>query len=376
MAKACSGPSHTREGDKMVLYAVILAGGRGERFWPWSRTGRPKQLMPIAGTKSMLEETVNRIAPMIPAQRILVVVGRDLVRPIAQGCPGLEAENIIAEPFGRNTAPAIGLAAITIQAQDPDAVMIVLSADHQIHPQEKFLAALSSAVQYAQKQDCLVTFGIPPTRPETGYGYIEVGEPISTEDGAAFFRAGEFKEKPTRMVAQKFYLDKNHLWNSGMFVWKVKTILKAMATHMPDLSKGLKQVAQKKTKKQRDQAIEEVYEHIPSVSIDYGIMEKADNVVVIKGEFLWDDVGTWTALKRIYKPNREGNVIIGHGWAQESYECILASEGRGVIALLGVSDLIVARTDDCVLVAHASRAQDVRELVERMGEMPEIKPYL
>jgi mannose-1-phosphate guanylyltransferase len=332
--------------------------------------------LPITGSKTMLEETVNRITPMVPSQRILVVAGRDLVKPIAEACPGLEAGHVIAEPFGRNTAAAIGLAAVTLSAQDPDAVMAVLSADHRIHPQEKFLAALSDAVQCAQKEEWLVTFGIPPTRPETGYGYIEVGEQISVEAGGIFYRVREFKEKPTQMLAHKFYLDKNHLWNSGMFVWKVETIMKAMATHMPELHRGLQQVAQKKGKRERDRAIEELYGHIPSVSVDYGIMEKADNVLVMKGNFLWDDVGTWTALKRIYKPNREGNVILGHGLAQDSFECILANQDGGVIAVLGVSDLIVARTSDCVLVAHTSRAQDVRGLVEKLGEKAEYKEYL
>jgi mannose-1-phosphate guanylyltransferase len=358
------------------LYAVILAGGKGERFWPWSRNDKPKQLLTITGARTMLEETINRVKPLVPEERILVVAGKDLVKPIMKGCPGLMAKNIIVEPMGRNTAPAIGLAAVTLQAQDPQAVMAVLSTDHQIHPREKFLVALSSAAQLVQREDCLVTFGIPPTRPETGYGYIEVGQELSREDGGIVYRVKEFKEKPTRLLAQKFYLDRDHLWNSGMFVWKVDAVLKALATHMSELSRGLNQVSRKKTKRERDQAIKRLYGKTTAISIDYGIMEKADNVVVIRGNFLWDDVGTWTALKRIHKPDRDGNVILGDGLAMDSFECILASEDGGVIATLGVSDLIVARTPDCVLVAHASRAQDVRALVEKLGVKAKYKKYL
>ena len=359
-----------------MLYAVILAGGKGERFWPWSRNHKPKQLLTITGARTMLQETVDRITSLVPEERIFVVAGKDLVKPIVQGCPRLKAKNIIVEPVGRNTAPAIGLAAITLQAQDPKAVMVVLSADHRIHPQEKFVAALSTAAQLVDKEDKLVTFGIPPTRPETGYGYIEVGEQLSQEKGGVVYRVKEFKEKPTRLLAQKFYLDRDHLWNSGMFVWRVDTVLNAMAAHMPELRRGLNQVARKKTKRERDEAIKKLYQKTPSISIDYGIMEKADNVVVIKGTFLWDDVGTWTALKRIHKPDGDGNVVIGPGLAMDSFECIMASEDGGIVATLGVSDLIVARTADCVLVAHASRAQDVRDLVEKLGEKAKFKKYL
>jgi mannose-1-phosphate guanylyltransferase len=359
-----------------VLYAVILAGGRGERFWPWSRQGRPKQLLPIAGAKTLLEETVERVLPAIPRDRVLLVTGQDLAGVISRQWPQLGDIRIIAEPMGRNTAAAIGLAAAQLHQENPEAVMAVLSADHQIQPQEGFLASLSLAAECARKENWLVTFGIPPSRAETGYGYIELGEKLHQDTGGAIHRVKEFKEKPTRAVAQQFYLDGNHLWNSGMFVWKAKTILEAMARHMPDLYAGLEEMSGAKQGARREKVIAQVYERLPSVSIDYGVMEKADNVVVLRGEFLWDDVGTWSALKRIHKPDGDGNVVIGDALAVDSFECILASEGKGLIATLGVSDLVVARVGDCVLVAHVSRTQELRKLVEKLGEREDHKDYL
>ena len=359
-----------------MLYAVILAGGRGERFWPWSRKDRPKQLLPITGSGTMLEETVERILPLIPEERILLITGRELAGVIARQCPRLQNSRIIAEPKSRNTAAAIGLAAVMLREEDPQAVMAVLSADHQITPQEKFLKTLAMAQGCVQKEDWLVTFGIPPTRPETGYGYIELGSKLSCEEGGAVYQVKEFKEKPNRMVAQQFYLDREHLWNSGMFVWKVETILAAMAAHMPQLSEGLEKVAALSKGSRREKAILDLYDHIDSVSIDYGVMEKADNVVVVQGDFRWDDVGTWSSLRRVHKPDEDGIVTIGDSLAVDSFDCILAGEGEGLITALGVSDLIIVRTERCVLVAHASRAQDVRQLVEKLADRPDLKKYL
>ena len=360
----------------MVLYAVILAGGRGERFWPWSRKDRPKQLLPITGAGTMLEETVERILPLIPQERILLITGKELGELIARECPGLGDSRIVAEPKSRNTAAAIGLAAITLREEDPQAIMAVLSADHQITPREQFLKALTMAAQCVEKEDWLVTFGIPPTRPETGYGYIELGPRLSRDEGGAIYKVKEFKEKPDRVVAQQFYVDREHLWNSGMFVWRVDTILKAMSMHMPRLSEGLEKVAAIPRGPEREKAAEELYDRIDAVSIDYGIMEKADNVVVVQGDFRWDDVGTWSALGRIHKPDKNGIVSIGEALAVDSFDCILAGEGEGCIAALGVSDLIVVRTPECVLVAHASRAQDVRQLVEKIADRSDLKKYL
>jgi len=359
-----------------VLYAVILAGGRGERFWPWSRKDRPKQLLPITGSGTMLEETVERILPLIPEERIMLVTGQELAEVIPRECPRLRDILTVAEPRGRNTAAAIGLAAVLLREKDPRAVMAVLSADHQITPQDEFLKTLSTAEQCVRKEDWLVTFGIPPTRPETGYGYIERGPRLSCEQGGAVYQVKEFKEKPSRMVAQQFYLDREHLWNSGMFVWKVDTILEAMAAYMPALSEGLETAAGVPRGADREKAIEELYGRIESVSIDYGIMEKARNVVVVQGNFRWDDVGTWSSLRRVHKPDENGIVTIGDGLAVDSYDCILAGEGQGLITTLGVSDLIIVRTDRCVLVAHASRAQDVRQLVEKLAGRPDLEKYL
>ena len=359
-----------------MLYAVILAGGRGERFWPWSRKDHPKQLLPITGAGTMLEETVKRILPLIPEERILLITGKELAGVIARECPRLRNIPIVAEPRSRNTAAAVGLGAILLRQEDPQAVMAVLSADHQITPQEQFLKTLTTAAQCVQEEDWLVTFGIPPTRPETGYGYIELGPKLSCGKGGTVYQVKEFKEKPSRMVAQQFYLDREHLWNSGMFVWRVDTVLEAMAVHMAELSEGLETVAGVPPGPQREKAIEDLYGRIDAVSIDYGVMEKADNVVVIQGDFRWDDVGTWSSLRRIHKPDENGIVTIGDGLAVDSYDCILAGEGPGLITTLGVSDLIIVRTAGCVLVAHASRAQDVRQLVEQLADRPELKKYL
>jgi len=359
-----------------VLYAVILAGGRGERFWPWSRKDRPKQLLPITGSRTMLEETVERILPLIPEERILLITGQELAGVIARECPGLKNIRTVAEPKSRNTAAAIGLAAILLRQEDPGAVMAVLSADHQITPQEQFLKTLTTAAQCVQDANWLVTFGIPPTRPETGYGYIELGPRLSCEQGGAIYQVKEFKEKPNRMVAQQFYLDREHLWNSGMFVWRVDTILEAMAAHMPQLRQGLEEVAGISGGPRREKEIQNLYDRIDSISIDYGVMEKADNVVVVQGDFRWDDVGTWSSLRRVYKPDENGIVTLGDGLAVDSYDCILAGEGQGLIATLGVSDLIIVRTGQSVLVAHASRAQDVRQLVEKLADRPDLKKYL
>jgi mannose-1-phosphate guanylyltransferase len=324
----------------------------------------------------MLEETVERILPLIPAERILLITGRELAGIIAQRCPGLQNVRIIAEPQSRNTAAAIGLAAIILREEDPQAVMAVLSADHQIRPQEKFLDTLSTADRCAQKENWLVTFGIPPTRPETGYGYIELGPKLDCEEGGVIYGVKEFKEKPSRMVAQQFYLDREHLWNSGMFVWKVDIILSAIAKHMPLLGEGLEQLTALQPGPAREKAIEELYDRIDSISIDYGVMEKADNVVVIQGDFRWDDVGTWSSLKRIHKPDGNSNVILGAGLVVDSFDCILAGEGEGLITTLGVSDLIIVRSGNCILVAHASRAQDVRQLVEKLAQRPDLQHYL
>jgi mannose-1-phosphate guanylyltransferase len=359
-----------------VLYAVILAGGRGERFWPWSRKDRPKQLLPITGSGTMLEETVERILPLIPEERIMLITGRELAEVIPRECPRLGNISMVAEPRSRNTAAAIGLAAVLLREKDPQAVMAVLSADHQITPQDEFLKTLSMAEHCVQKENWLVTFGIPPTRPETGYGYIERGPKLGCEQGGAVYQVKEFKEKPSRMVAQQFYLDREHLWNSGMFVWKVDTILEAMSEYMPELSKGLETVAGAPRGSGREKAIEDLYGRIEAISIDYGIMEKARNVVVVQGNFRWDDVGTWSSLRRIHKPDENGIVTIGDGLAVDSYDCILAGEGQGLITTLGVSDLIIVRTDRCVLVAHASRTQDVRQLVEKLAGHPDLEKYL
>lgn len=336
------------------VYAVLLIGGKGERFWPLSTPDRPKQFLRIFSDKTMVEETVERISPLIPKSKIYFVFPPHLINLLRKEIKGIRSKNLVIEPEGRNTAPAIALAARAL-SHKPDAVMAVLPADHLISPKKTFLADLKAAARLAQK-GYLVTFGIPPDRPETGYGYIEIDRSEPLDRG---FMVKRFREKPDLRTAKRYLKSRNFFWNSGMFTWTVSSIIEAFSKHHPQIYRGLlAPSASSKAPTLRS------YAKLEATSVDYAIMEKAKNVAVVPARFRWDDVGSWTALERHLPKGLDKNTRIGKLIVLESEGCI-AVTAQGEVALLGVRDLVIVKTKDAVLVCAKDRAADVKKLVAR-----------
>ncbi|RME45300.1 MAG: mannose-1-phosphate guanylyltransferase, partial [Deltaproteobacteria bacterium] len=274
-----------------MRYAVILAGGRGTRFWPVSRKTDPKQLIPLLDGKTLLEATVERIAPLFPPERIVVAVTEQLAPKVAQALPRLPAENLVVEPAGRNTAPCIALAAREIGRRDRRATMAVFPADHYIPDQEAFLPILEAALRVAEEEGVLVTFGIRPDRPHTGYGYIERGEEVRRVRGVPIHRVRSFREKPNRAVAQRYLEAGNYAWNGGIFVWRTDIIEEEIATFLPDVAQGLRDIDGVSDSEERGRRLAEVYPTFPNISIDYAILEKSDRIVMVEIDTRWSDVG-------------------------------------------------------------------------------------
>lgn len=348
------------------VYAVIMAGGVGARFWPRSREKNPKQLLSIINKGSMLQNTVARIQDLIEPSNILIVTNKNLKHPIAKQLPSIPIDNIITEPLGRNTAPCIGLAAMFIHRRDPDAVMVVLPSDHIIHDEDEFKRVLRLAIWVAYESHSLITIGIEPTRPETGYGYIQV---IDEDDGTnPYFEKGVFKvktfaEKPNLATAQKFLESGDFLWNSGMFIWPVKTILNEIKKLLPDLHSELSKLEPVIGSNQYETTLETVYRIIRGVSIDYGVMEKAYHVYVIRGNFGWSDVGSWDEVYRLSGRDENGNSITGKSFLLGTKNALIYSPNK-FVAVIGVGDIIVIDSDDAILVCKLGDSQDVKEVVD------------
>ncbi len=357
-------------------YAVILAGGKGERFWPLSRTLHPKQLLQITSDKTMLEETIDRISDLIPIKNTFVITGANIRELLMKNIPSLKEENLIAEPESKNTCLAIGVAAVHIKKQDPEATMVVLSSDHHIKSPKELIRVLKVAMDEANKGEYLITLGIVPTRPETAYGYIELADLFNTYEEISVYKINQFKEKPNRITAQEYYYDRKHLWNSGIFVWKVSTILKVLKKYMPELYQKLEDYSKEIGKKTQEEAAKKLYQEAENISIDCGVLEKADNVLTVKADLEWDDVGSWLALERIKKRDRNNNVILGKAEVLNTYETTIVNDGEGIIGVLGVSDLVIVKTSDIVFVAHKTKAQDVKELIHKFAQNKELEKYL
>ncbi|MCX6826296.1 MAG: sugar phosphate nucleotidyltransferase, partial [candidate division Zixibacteria bacterium] len=354
---------------------VILAGGKGERFWPLSRSRCPKQLLKLISAKTMLQETIDRVLSLIPMERILVVTSENIVKPILKEIPALKAENILAEPRGRNTCLAIGLAAEHLKRIDPKAVMVVLSADHIIRPAEKLVNIIQVGAEIASQEDRLITVGIEPTRAETSYGYIKLSRLYRNTAGFSVYEVDSFTEKPKAMVAQQYYFGRQHLWNSGMFIWSIDAILKAIDQCQPEMGQHLSEYAASIGSASETKMRNELYDKCSPISIDFAVLENADNVLTIKADILWDDIGSWNALERYKEKDQENNVIIGQARVADSYETTIYNKGDGIIVALGVSDLVIVKADDVVLVAHKTKTDDVKKILSEFADDESLKKY-
>jgi len=345
--------------------AVIMAGGKGERFWPKSRTNLPKQFLNISGNESMLQLTIKRLEKLIPITQIFIVTNELYAELIKAQIPKLPYDNIIIEPVGRNTAPCVGLASIVIEERFPDSTMVVLPSDHIIHDEDGFLRILNTAFEVAETQRQLVTLGIQPTYPETGYGYIERTDQVQLVNGMDVYKVSQFVEKPDEATARRYLEAGNFYWNSGIFIWKVEVIREHIRKLMPEMHDVLETIKAGFRDGDWRAVIQREFHKMPDQSVDYGIMEKVRDISVIPCVFGWDDVGSWTALERINELDENGNVIRGNILNLDTKRCIIESNGK-LIATLGVEDLIIIDTEDVTLICAKDKAQEIKSLLREL----------
>jgi mannose-1-phosphate guanylyltransferase len=357
-------------------HVVILAGGSGTRLWPASRRARPKQLLTLGARadESLLAATARRLLPLIPAERLWIVTAADQAVAVQADVPGLPRENVVAEPAARNTAGAIGLATVHVLARDPEAVIGVVPADHHISDEAGHREVVARALAAAARHDAIVTIGLRPSHPETGFGYLEMGREV--EPGVA--AVARFVEKPNSATAEEYVASRRFLWNAGMFFFRGRKMIAALARHLPETAAALEEIAAAFARGGSEAAAAaaaRTYPAVPKISIDYGVMEKEAGVLVVPGEFGWNDVGSWAALADYRPADADGNVAAGRVVAHEARGNIVFSEPGTLVALLGVDDLVVVRSGNAVLVAPRHRAQDVREIV-RLLEQGRSDDYL
>jgi len=349
------------------VYAVIMAGGAGTRFWPASRALRPKQLLPLAGAseETLLASTVRRLAPLVAPDRVVVVTGEHLAAATAAAVPSVPRSQILCEPAPRNTAPCIAWATAAIARLDPEALVAVLPSDHFIANEQEFRDVLDRALQTAATGR-VTTVGIVPTRPETGYGYIEVGGAIEGTTSAK--SVARFVEKPDRARAEEFVAGGKHLWNAGMFFFRASDMASLVAQHLPALAAGVKQIDEAAGTPRELEVLKSIFPTLPSVSIDHGVMEKAAGLAVVPGAVGWSGVGSWQSAWELGEPDAAGNALAPGALAIDAKNNLVRTLGGGkkVVALVGVNDLVVVETEDAILVIPRDRAQDVRLVVEAL----------
>jgi len=360
--------------EDFPMYIVIMAGGKGTRFWPISTQNKPKQLLNLAGDLTMVQQTVKRVSSIVAQSKVFLVTEASLETELRKQLPEISPENILVEPIGKNTLPCIGLASLYIKQKTASGIMVVLPADHLIRNEAKFLELLSLAKDFVIRHDALVTFGIVPTRPETGYGYIGKGRVFDTVNGVNIFSVQAFIEKPSKQKAIEFCQTGQYLWNSGMFVWRVPTLLDAIEKYAPSIYDKLLRIDAAIGTPNEIQILNQIYPKVEVISIDYGIMEKADNVVVIPADIGWDDVGSWAAMQSILKRDISGNVCSGKHLGIDTENCVIYSPQK-LVATIGIKDLIIVESAHALLVCPVERAQEVKTLVEKL-EIGGLDDYL
>ena len=351
-------------------YVVIMAGGNGERFWPESRKALPKQFLPIIGELPMLTQTVRRLEGLIDAQNIFVITGAQHRSTVLKICPELDADKVIGEPQGRDTAAAVALATVLVAREDPDAVFAMLPADAVIQDREQLCSVLEAAFLLAEAQSVLVTIGITPTQPATGYGYIERAEAIKSFGGHTAYAVRRFVEKPKLETAQEYLQSGNYFWNAGMFIWSVSSIRLEFERNCPELWAALAAINHGLDSGETlDSLLSELYPGLEKISIDYAIIEKAATVAMIESTFDWDDVGEWLAIPRHHRADADGNCFAGIVRALSAKENLVVNRKEGhLVALLGVDDLVVVHTEDATLVCRKEQAQQIKSLVKSLSE--------
>lgn len=349
----------------MKRTALIMAGGKGERFWPKSRVTLPKQFLSLTDDgKTMIQLTVERISQLVALEDVYIATNKNYKELVKQQLPGLPEQNILCEPIGRNTAPCIGLGAVHVAGKYEDATMIVLPSDHLVKNNEIFAETLSNACEIAEEGDNLVTIGITPNYPETGYGYINYDKSRVYKAG---YEVSRFVEKPDLETAKKYLSEGTYLWNSGMFAWKVSTILKCFDKFMNSTYNGLLKIKESIGTMDEQEVLESEFPNLESQSVDYGIMEKAENIYILPGNFGWDDVGSWLAVGRIKNNDENNNVVNGNVVAVNTKNCVIEGSKK-LIATVGLRDMVVVDTDDALLISTKENAGEIKQVLAKLRE--------
>lgn len=364
-------------------FVVVMAGGRGERFWPLSRERTPKQLLRLTGTRSLLQQAVDRVLPLVPPEHVFVITNKVQLPEVKKQLRQLPAQNLIAEPLGRDTCAAVSLGAALVGARSTTAVMAVLPADHLIGEEKKFRQVLTDAFDLAARGQVLVTIGITPTEPATGYGYIKVGESLPSPDPdkpykTRFFKVAQFVEKPDYQTALEYVTSGKYRWNAGMFIWSFVAITEALRSHVPEMYEACRRwfdAATNPRKLMRVLAAD--YPALKKISVDYALMEKAGNIVVAEGNFTWDDLGSWNALARHLPTDPEGNAIRAEFVHVDAARNLIfdarSNRHQTPVTAVGIHDAVLVLTDDAVLLTHKSQTQKVRDLVRKLASMPKYR---